>query len=65
LLVFFPKEPRYDLIKFLETSPLQLEKLDSLNGERWMCYEQKDITFSRKKLQPMLMDYFAQVEIKQ
>ena len=51
---------RQKLIEFLEASDLRLEALGSgLGADRVAFYNQKNLGTSRKKLQPILLDYFT------
>ncbi len=58
--VFVPDpDLRGKLLPFLENSNLGLEKLDSISEDNGVVfYNQKNLEMSRKKLQPVLNDFF-------
>ena len=62
LVVYVPDEKlRSDLVGFLEASDLGLEKIDVSgvkDGALLDAYNQKNLGISRKKLQPLLKDFY-------
>ncbi|MBL7005858.1 MAG: DHH family phosphoesterase [Spirochaetia bacterium] len=59
----YAKNPavRQQLISFLEASDLQLEQFKNISDEDGVVfYNQKNLGISRKKLQPLLKDFFEQ-----
>ena len=60
LVVYIPDGKLFaDTVSYLEGSPLGLEKIDTgLSAENCVFYNQKNLGISRKKLQPLLKDFF-------